>query len=208
MAITTLLFDFGGVLWKPLDEAAVWRRRNRLAQRLSFADADEMWQRFYGGDEWEQCKVGRMTRAEMWHKLLTPYGLNNPVQLSRFVDELFAGEGMELAMAAFIERLRPHYRLAVLSNADDSLEELLANRLRIMEAFAAVVNSHRIGVAKPDPHSFRCALEILGASPAEVLFIDDQERNTSAAEQLGIASYVYRDTPGLEAELARRGLLP
>jgi putative hydrolase of the HAD superfamily len=208
MAINTILFDFGGVLWRPLDGAAMARRRDRLARRLNFADGVEMWERFYGGDEWAACKVGRMTRAEMWRALLSPHGLENPVQLSRFVDELFAGEGLPPDMARLLERLRPLYRLGVLSNYDDSLEGILQNRLRILDYFAAVANSYRIGAAKPEPESYQRALEMLGARPEEVFFIDDKERNTTAAEALGITSHLYRDGPTLEADLVRRGLLP
>jgi putative hydrolase of the HAD superfamily len=70
-----------------------------------------------------------------------------------------------------------------------------------------VANSHRIGAAKPEAESYQRALEMLGARPEEVLFIDDKDRNTSAAEALGIASHLHHDAETLVADLFSRRLL-
>ena len=39
---------------------------------------------------------------------------------------------------------------------------------------------------KPDPRIYQRALQLLGVSAAETLFLDDLEVNVTAAEQLGI----------------------
>lgn len=70
-----------------------------------------------------------------------------------------------------IEALRPHYRLAVLSNADDDFlhEALDRNGLR----FDVVVSSEQAGAIKPDPAIFRHLLERLDLPPEEVLYAGD-----------------------------------
>jgi len=53
--------------------------------------------------------------------------------------------------------------VAVLSNSEGRLAELLAE-IGLADAFAAVIDSGRIGIEKPDRRIFDHALEVLGAS--------------------------------------------
>jgi HAD superfamily hydrolase (TIGR01549 family) len=54
-------------------------------------------------------------------------------------------------------------RVAVLSNSEGRLAELLAE-IGVADAFAAVIDSGRIGIEKPDRRIFDHALEVLGAT--------------------------------------------
>jgi HAD superfamily hydrolase (TIGR01549 family) len=54
-------------------------------------------------------------------------------------------------------------RVAVLSNSEGRLAELLAE-IGIADAFAAVIDSGRIGIEKPDRRIFDHTLEVLGAT--------------------------------------------
>jgi putative hydrolase of the HAD superfamily len=205
VTITTILFDVGGVLIAPLDPEAVWERRERLAQSLGYESADAMWFRFYDSDEWAAAKTGGMTHVEMWDSLLRPHGYETPEAQALVVEELHRGEGLDPAMARLVAALHRDYRLAILSNWDDRLE-LLLDHHEISGYFDVILNSHRIGVAKPDEATYRLALDRLGVAPHELFFIDDRERNTKIAEQLEITSHVFRDLPGLVADLEARGL--
>jgi putative hydrolase of the HAD superfamily len=53
--------------------------------------------------------------------------------------------------------------VAVLSNSEGRLAELLAE-IGLADAFAAVIDSGRVGIEKPDRRIFDRALEVLGAS--------------------------------------------
>jgi putative hydrolase of the HAD superfamily len=53
--------------------------------------------------------------------------------------------------------------VAVLSNSEGRLAELLAE-IGLADAFAAVIDSGRVGIEKPDRRIFDHALEVLGAS--------------------------------------------
>ncbi|QWT23562.1 HAD-IA family hydrolase [Subtercola sp. PAMC28395] len=46
-----------------------------------------------------------------------------------------------------------------------------------------------LGVTKPNPHIFELALERFGAAPADALFLDDNARNVSAAQNFGIHAF-------------------
>jgi 2-haloalkanoic acid dehalogenase type II len=70
-----------------------------------------------------------------------------------------------------IDALRPHYRLALLSNADDDfLGECLArNGLR----FETVVTSEQAEAIKPNPAIFHYLADKLGVAPENVLYAGD-----------------------------------
>ena len=206
-AIKTILFDVGGVIVAPLDAEAVWERRAQLARKLGFESGEEMWLYFYESAAWQATKTGKMEHIEMWDTLLRPLGLADREQQARFVLDLHEGEGLDPGMEALIQHLHAEYTLGILSNWDDRLEKILAERLEIDHYFDAIVNSHRIGAAKPSEIAFRQALERLEAQPGEVLFIDNMTRNTEAAERLGMHTHTFTDLPSLVIDLRRREIL-
>ncbi len=207
MTITTILFDVGGVLIAPLDPEALRGRREALAASLGFDSGEAMWRHFFEGDVWAAAKTGAMTHEQMWDRLLRPYGYETRDAQAAIVEKLYEGEGVHPGMARLVAALHGDYRLAILSNWDDRLE-LLLDHYEISRYFDVIFNSHHIGMAKPDEETYRYVLEQLQAAPDELLFIDDRERNTAVAERLGIRSIVFRDVPGLAAELIERGILP
>ncbi len=204
--IEAILFDYGGVLAEPLDVQAVREHRNQLATSLGFENGQAMWNHFYISDIWQATKTGKMTDDEMWATLLPPLGLNSQVEQAAFTKQLFAGEGVQPLMRWLLHDLHGRYPLAILSNASDKLESALES-LEIAHYFDVIVNSHRIGVAKPDPAAYQIALQQMDRQPHEVLFIDNQERNTKAAEALGISSLIYTDISNLLDELAREEII-
>ena len=66
--------------------------------------------------------------------------------------------------------------------------------LPIDELFDAVVDSHEIGLRKPDPRIFEHALAQLGGIPAgRSVFLDDFAGNVVAAERLGMRGILVGD---------------
>lgn len=206
MTFSAILFDVGGVLIAPLDAAAVAARRAELAALLGYESAQTMWLRFYDSEEWTAAKTGQTTHEQMWDELLRPHGIGSRAEQAQIVARLHDGEGVDPAMVRLVAALHRDYRLAILSNWDDRLE-LLLDHFDISRYFEVVLNSHRIGLAKPDERVFRLALKSLDMAPQELFFIDDLERNTRVAERLGIASHVFRGLPALVADLQARGIL-
>lgn len=200
-----VLFDVGGVLYKPLDEDAVRTRRTLLAQQFGFGSLEKMWRYFFTGQEWEYAKTGKWNDSDMWSALLSPYGLKSEEGQQRFVKELYEGVGLDQTMRDLLTRLNTYFRLAILSNATDNLNQILFDRLEIGHFFDPIINSHEIGVAKPERQAFELTLEVLGVPASRVLFIDDQERNTKAAEELGIQSLTFVGALDLQRNLFNLG---
>jgi HAD superfamily hydrolase (TIGR01509 family) len=104
----------------------------------------------------------------------------------------------QTAIAANLElvrRLRPRYKLSVLSNADISLRARL-ERDGVHTLFDDVVVSAEVGMAKPEPAIFRLAAERLGLAPAECVFVDDLDDNVEAAREVGMRGVIHRVDKG------------
>ena len=67
---------------------------------------------------------------------------------------------------------RNNLQLAVVSNSNGSVAEILAN-LDLGQYFDHIFDSHIVGLEKPDPAFFRHALGIMKAAPETTLHIGD-----------------------------------
>jgi putative hydrolase of the HAD superfamily len=84
-------------------------------------------------------------------------------------------------------------RTAVVSNCDHGTRPVV-DRLGLTEETDAVVLSFEVGVAKPDAGIYRNALEALGASPEESIFVDDQLVYCEGAAAVGVRPFlILRD---------------
>jgi HAD superfamily hydrolase (TIGR01549 family) len=87
---------------------------------------------------------------------------------------------------ALLERLRPRYRLGIVSNFYGNLETVCHN-VSIRPLFGVVVDSERVGISKPDPRIFMTALDGLGVMPADAVFVGDSAaRDMAGARALGM----------------------
>jgi 2-haloalkanoic acid dehalogenase type II len=71
----------------------------------------------------------------------------------------------------FLDALRPRYRLAVLSNADDDFLTAALGRNGLH--FDTIVTSERAGAIKPDAAIFRYLAAELDLPPARILYVGD-----------------------------------
>ncbi|WP_010234603.1 HAD-IA family hydrolase [Clostridium arbusti] len=88
-----------------------------------------------------------------------------------------------------IPKLSKKYKLAVVSDAWPSLENVFINA-NLRDYFSSFVVSSIKGVTKPDELMYKAALEELDVSAEESIFIDDSIRNCEGAIKLGIKSFV------------------
>lgn len=78
------------------------------------------------------------------------------------------------------------YRLGVISNWEDWLEELLLS-LGVRGHFDLVVFSARENLAKPDPRLYQRALEAAGVAPENAVHVgDDMARDVEPARAVGL----------------------
>jgi putative hydrolase of the HAD superfamily len=107
-----------------------------------------------------------------------------------------------------LERVRERHHVAFLSNSNEIHAEVIPTQFAgLFQKDDPFVFSHRLKCAKPDPEIFRRALEMIGATPQQTIFIDDLLENVLAARALGMRAFQFTDAQSLTKELEGEGLL-
>jgi putative hydrolase of the HAD superfamily len=104
-------------------------------------------------------------------------------------------------VVALLRRARVRVPLVLVSNAALELESDL-DSMGLADLPDHVVNSARVGLAKPDPRIYRLAADLAGTPPERCLFVDDGEDNVEAAAALGMRAVHFREPADLERALA------
>ena len=179
-AIRTVLFDAGGVLVQ-LD--LPYLRRLVEAKRIDVEP-----QALVAAEAAARREVHRMVESggrvgsawrDYFHLILGKIGLPGPEQ-SAVIDSLWdaherfglwtvASEGGPETVSALRES---GLRLGVVSNAEGRVERDLETA-GYKGAFDTIVDSHHVGVEKPDPAIFGIALERLGVDPEATVYVGD-----------------------------------
>ena len=95
-------------------------------------------------------------------------------------------------------------RLAVVSNSDGSVRDSLA-RAGVGDLFEFVLDSHEVGMKKPDPEIFCEAVTRLGVDPGEVWYVGDSEyHDVRGAYGAGLGRAILVDPLGLHPHVAHR----
>jgi FMN phosphatase YigB (HAD superfamily) len=193
--VLVVLFDIGGVFLHP------------HPAEPAPAGADGIDVLDWNSDQaWEEYKRGRLSEEVYWTMRRRRLGAVGGLTWRALKDWDARCVRLDPALPALVGRLRPTVRRAALSNAGAELEPRLA-AFGLDTLFELVVNSHRVGLAKPEAAVYRYTARLLGVPAHRILFIDDRSRNTEAAAQLGFRVWVYGGADGLEQELDRLGLL-
>jgi HAD superfamily hydrolase (TIGR01509 family) len=97
-----------------------------------------------------------------------------------------------------VEQLRDSgVRVAVVSNSDGSVRGSLGNA-GLLDLFEFVVDSHEVGVAKPDPRIFQAATERMGVAPSNAWYVGDSVfHDVNGARAAGLSRALLVDPYGL-----------
>jgi len=113
---------------------------------------------------------------------------------------------LDPAVLDLFRRLRPFYKMALLSNTDVMRWTFIKRRFPEILIFDAYGLSFDLGAMKPDPTVYLDVLAQTGTQPGEALFIDDLSENVVGAQRMGLNGFVFRPGQDLEGELARLGV--
>jgi len=193
VAISAVVFDIGGVLERVGDPELViapkWRERLGLS-------AGDFTAAIRSVDPDRRNQVGAMSEAECRERTAAALGLSANLADEYMADmwDWYCGE-LDAELHAFARSLRPSVRTAILSNSGDGARREEQARYRFGDDFDPIIYSHEVGLAKPDPAVFALTCELLGAGPAELVFIDDVPENIDAAAEFGLHAILHTITP-------------
>ncbi|MCX5876157.1 MAG: HAD family phosphatase [Deltaproteobacteria bacterium] len=197
--ITTILFDYGGVLAEEgfTKGLSVIARENGLDPAPFFHTATET---IYA------CGyvTGKSTEQAYWQLLRSQTGIRGEDQtltetiLSRFT--------LHPKMLAAVRALRKRgLNPVILSDQTDWLDRL-NDRQPFFQEFSRVFNSYHLGKTKREPSLFTDILSTLKIEPRQALFVDDNQGHIGRAAALGLETHLFQSEELFFADLARRDL--
>ncbi|MEJ0072771.1 MAG: HAD-IA family hydrolase [Candidatus Saccharibacteria bacterium] len=85
-----------------------------------------------------------------------------------------------------VEWIAQNYHVGILTNTLPGLvQPMLQNGVLPRVSYDVIIDSSEVHTLKPEPEMFRIATERAGLEPHEILLVDDDRLNLSAAGQLG-----------------------
>ena len=200
--ITSVIFDFGGVLGLPQDP--VWAQAMADMCGLPLPAFLPLYMR----DRLELDK-GTLSSAGYWGRILAEAGKAAPADLvDRLVRADVAGwTSVNRRVVDWSARLRSDgIRTAILSNMPQDILDAMWKepRLQWMADFPVRVFSCEVGLVKPEAAIYRRCLEALAALPGETVFLDDVARNVEGAVAQGIQGLHFRSAREAADEIEKR----
>jgi putative hydrolase of the HAD superfamily len=204
LAISAILFDFGGVI-----NNMRWDVARELEDEHGL-ERNALLKSLYGNGEWQDIEEGRGD-IEQWainaHKELEKgAGKKLPPLHQQWRDSWHPID----ENIALIKGLKAGYKVTILSNADLTLEDRIKENMDIHHLFDDIISSAVVGVSKPKHEIFHLAAKRINLPVEECLFIDDAERNVTAAREVGMSAVHFRVHEGdvLQDQLAELGVRP
>jgi putative hydrolase of the HAD superfamily len=202
LALRAVIFDYGMVLTGQPDTAA----HDQMLRITGLPH--EKFEALYWADR-HAYDEGKLTGIAFWQKMSRDANLDLPQSA---IEELNLWDArmwttQNPAMLAWQKQLKERGLLtAILSNMGDSVLENIQREFDWLPRFDVLVWSYQHNLAKPDPAIYRLALQKLGTSPEESLFIDDKQLNIDAAHALGMPALQFSTVERLRDDLIAAGL--
>lgn len=188
-AITTVLFDFAGVLtsspWGALAEAGGGNLEVMIGSYEQ--DTDHPWHRVERGELAIMDWVTEVTALAAEAGIAIDFGV---------LQALLGEMTVHTVMVERIRALRDDgYRLGLVTNNVREGSATWRAMVPVDELFEVVVDSSEVGMRKPNPAIFHHALDLLGvADPTTAVFLDDSPGNVVGAQQAGLHA-IHVETP-------------
>jgi epoxide hydrolase-like predicted phosphatase len=197
--IKAIIFDIGGILdkgrpedhWKSLCDSLHLDLEKFLKARVwdnGRARRGEITTKEYVSEIAKQLGVDYKTLIGAWLKTK-----RENMEIDKEIEELF------------VNLKSKGYKLATVSNIIE-----LHNKVRVEKnaysLFDFAILSFKVGIDKPNPKIYQMAIDKLKMSPDEILFIDDSERNSKAAADLGMKTIRFKDNASLIQDLKKLGV--
>ena len=155
---------------------------------------------------YELFDLGRITPKEFYARAVARLGAR--IGYNDFMAAYVDVFRLNRPVLELLQRLKPKYRLVLVSNCDAVRFESIRKKFPEIGIFDGRVLSYELGVMKPDPGIYQEALRLAQADPSACVFIDDMAENIAGAAALGIRGILYQPDTDLACELAALGVSP
>lgn len=197
--IKIIVFDLGNVILKFNHRIAT----KRLAE-FSAVPEEEIYGCLYNSDLEKAFDRGELNGKEFFaevKKILKAdftwqdfkSAVENVFQLNTGMDEL-------------LKKLKPKFKLCLLSNTNDTHFEYIRRKFPIVNIFDEYFLSYELHMRKPEEEIYLAVLRRCKASGSECVYIDDVQEFADAAEKTGFRAIRYTGVEDLKKRLKNLGI--
>lgn len=201
--IKNLLFDFGGVLLN-LD----YNLTTEAFKKLGYNKFNDLFSQYKISELFEKLETGHISE-EMFFSVMRSLVKPSPDD----EEILKAWNAMLISYRpeslAFLEKLKPHYNLYLLSNTNiihkrafDKMLESETSYKSLSGFFTKAYYSHLIGLRKPYENIYEYVLGDSEIKAKETLFIDDSINNIETAQKLHFKTDLLLPGERIESKLS------
>lgn len=195
MTIRAVIFDLGGVLLRTEDQSP----RQQLTARLGLPE-EKLYYQIFESESARQAMVGAISAEAHWESVRLALGLGADA-FDEARKAFWAGDRLDEELVGYLRSMQPRYKTALLSNAWDDMRAIILRSWTISDAFDEMIISAEVGIAKPDPRIYRIAIDRLGVSPGEAVFVDDFVENIESAKAFGLKTVHFQGSQRMRADL-------
>jgi epoxide hydrolase-like predicted phosphatase len=213
-AVDAVIFDLGGVIMRngsPRDFTQQYPDHDpahiaELIMGPHHLDTDHPWHQVERGEiTFAQCR-------DMTQQLLHDADVTRPLSPPKESTSKSSSFAFELNddMVAFIHDLgRAQIPTAILTNNVREFRQWWWPLLNFDELFTTIVDSHEVGMRKPNPAIYQLTLDRLGVEATRAAFLDDLHANVVAASAVGLHGiHVEQDSlPAIHQARTLTGLM-
>lgn len=200
-AITTIIFDIGGVLITPSEKITPFILSELFSLPLDLAIQEYT-------KALPKLRVGQMTVSMMIEDLKKRHApVENVSNLEQLYLELYQKQAViNEDVMKIIGILHEKYTTVAFSNMID-LHVRCNQERQLFRHFHHIYLSSVTGLVKPEKAAFEHVLHNLGINASSCVFIDDKNENIDIASLLGFKTYLCDTDFQLKGFLQKEGLL-
>lgn len=198
--IKAIIFDFGNVICF-FDNNIFLENISRFTNK----SVPELKELIYSSELQNRYETGLISSNEFFNKIVEKCNLSiSKHEFIKVFTNIFTPIQTTLEL---IKKLKPKYKIALLSNTNELDFEHTIKPIEIFNLFNAVTLSFKVKAMKPDAKIYLDCLKKLNLKPEECVHIDDREDYVEAANKIGIKGIHYTGYDELVNSLKELGVL-
>lgn len=148
-------------------------------------------------NELVQCQLGKMDLKDALKKQIEKWSIS--VDVETLIEDWFEFGVIDHEAIKFIKELKESgIKTALATNNEKYRIGYYKEKYDLESLFDYLIFPFEVGTLKPEPQLYQKVAEVLKMNPADVLFVDNEEKSLRPAEKLGFQVHLFKDLDGLK----------
>lgn len=184
----TFFIDVGGVLIRTENTIARkrWEKKLHLKPR-------QLTHELYKIQPAAGATIGQVSADTIWKNVAEKFSLSAS-DLKQLRKDFFAGDKLNQDLYTFVRKIHNDYKVVLFTNGWDDVRKTNIEKFHLDKICDNMIISAEVGMRKPRKKIFKMALNIMNATAAESLYIDDKMENIKVGREIGFHTILFKHT--------------